>query len=268
MEIKIFDVSHGFCAYLIADNGNIMLFDCGHNERTNFRPSIYLPRSGCTAIEHLIIHNFDQDHVSDLHNLIEVLPVQLLFRNRSITPEVLTRIKQESGLITSAMQAAIDLHARYIHEEPNPPVFPNIEFECFCNSYPTFTDTNNLSLVAFMHYDGMGIIFPGDLEKAGWNELLSLPSFQNHLRRVTVFVASHHGRENGYCEEIFNYCTPKIIIISDKEVVHETQKNKYSSHAVGIPWNDGPERRYVLTTRSEGLITINKKLGAGYHITI
>jgi len=31
MEIKIFDVSHGFCALLVADNGNVALFDAGHN---------------------------------------------------------------------------------------------------------------------------------------------------------------------------------------------------------------------------------------------
>ena len=166
------------------------------------------------------------------------------------------------------MQAAIDLHADYVHEVTNPPVFPNIEFECFCNSYPTFTDTNNLSLVAFLHYDGMSIVFPGDLEKAGWQELLKLEIFQNHLSRVNIFVASHHGRENGYCEDVFNYCTPEIVIISDKEVVHETQKNKYANHAIGIPWNGGPERRYVLTTRSDGLITITKQIGSGYNITI
>lgn len=268
MEIKFFDVSHGFCAYLIADNGNVMLFDCGHNERNNFRPSNYLPQSGCTGIEHLIIHNFDQDHVSDLPNLLDVLPVQTLYRNRSITPEALTAIKQESGPITNAMQAAIDLHADYVHEVANPPTFPNIEFECFSNSHPEFTDTNDLSLVAFLHYDGMGIVFPGDLEKAGWEKLLSLEVFQNHLRRVNVFVASHHGRENGYCEEVFNYCTPDIVIISDKEVVHETQKNNYKSHTLGIPWNGGPEKRYVLTTRSDGTITIKKQIGSSYHITI
>ncbi|GAB6146784.1 ComEC/Rec2 family competence protein [Desulfocicer niacini] len=268
MEIKIFDVSHGFCAYLIADNGNIMLFDCGHNEKTDFRPSVYLPRKGCTGIEHLIIHNFDQDHVSDLHNLLRVLPIQLFFRNRSITPETLSRIKQISGPITSAMQAAIDLHAEYVHGESDPPVFPHIQFECFCNSYPTFTDTNNLSLVAFVHYDGMGIIFPGDLERAGWKELLEVPSFRDNLKKVDIFVASHHGRESGYCQEVFDYCNPDIIIISDKEIVHETQKNKYKQHAIGVPWNGGPERRYVLTTRSDGLITITKQVGLGYQISI
>ncbi|MDP8213432.1 MAG: hypothetical protein P9X22_09145 [Candidatus Zapsychrus exili] len=84
MEIKIFDVSHGFCAYLIADNGNVMLFDCGHNEGAKFYPSEYLIKNGCKGIEQLIIQNFDQDHVSDLPNLRKALPIKTFSCNRSL----------------------------------------------------------------------------------------------------------------------------------------------------------------------------------------
>jgi hypothetical protein len=55
-----------------------------------------------------------------------------------------------------------------------------------------------------------------DIEREGWLEMLKLPSFQQCLREVNVFVASHHGRENGYCEEVFQYCTPDIVVISDR----------------------------------------------------
>ncbi len=156
MKINIFDVSHGFCAYLVADNGNVMLIDCGHNEETGFRPSSYLLRSGCKGIEYLIIQNFDQDHISDLPNILQLLPVSIFYRNRSISPASLTDLKKAAGPITPQMKTAIDLHDRYIYEVASPPVLQNIEFRCFCNSYPLFTDTNNLSLVTFVHYDGMG----------------------------------------------------------------------------------------------------------------
>jgi beta-lactamase superfamily II metal-dependent hydrolase len=267
MEVKIFDVSHGFCAYLIADNGNVMLFDCGHNERTGFRPSNYLPQSGCSAIEHLIIQNFDEDHVSDLHNLLSVLPVRVFFRNRSISPEILRSIKTLAGPLTPAMRATIDLHCEYVHDVATPPEFPGIELACFCNNYPIFEDTNNLSLATFVHYDGMGIVFSGDLEKPGWRELLKSADFRMHLNRVNIFVASHHGRESGYCEEVFDHCSPDIIVISDKEIVHETQKQQYAQHALGVPWNGGPEKRYALTTRSDGMITITKSFGKVGHIS-
>ena len=38
MNFQILDVGHGFCALLTADNGNIMLFDCGHKTAPEFRP--------------------------------------------------------------------------------------------------------------------------------------------------------------------------------------------------------------------------------------
>ncbi len=268
MKVQIFDVSHGFCAYLTADNDNVMLFDCGHNERTGFRPSDYLVSHGCTGIEHLIIQNSDQDHVSDLYNIQRELPITLFFRNRSISTEQLRRLKELSGQLTLAMETYIDMHDKYVHPVTNPPVFPDIEFAQFYNSYPSFQDTNNLSLVSFIHYHSMGIIFPGDLEKEGWEALLKDPSFQSHLSRTNIFIASHHGRTNGYCEEVFKYCTPDIIIISDKEITHESQKQVYSSHASGVLWDGGPERRYVLTTRSDGMITITKRQNEGYYISI
>jgi len=177
-------------------------------------------------------------------------------------------MKESQGYITAAMQATIELHSNYIYDVVDPPDFPGLEFACFHNNYPDFVDTNNLSLVSFVHYDGMGIVFSGDIEKAGWRELLKNISFREHLSRVNIFIASHHGRESGYCAAVFNYCQPDIIVISDKEIVYETQKQQYAQHASGLLWDGGPHRRYVLTTRSDGMITIRKSIGSGYHISI
>lgn len=266
MILDIFDVTHGFCAYLIADNGNVMLFDCGHNERTGFRPSEHLSTK-CTKIERLIIQNFDQDHISDLPNLLEKIPVEVFHRNRSLSSSQLTALKQQTGSLTTAMQRTVKLHTDFIHPVTNPPEFPNIEFKAFHNNYPTFEDTNNLSVVSFINYDGVGIAFTGDIEKEGWDALLEDTEFCTHLSRTTIFIASHHGRVNGYCKEVFDYCSPEIVIISDKEIVHDTQKELYRKHASGVTWDGGPEKRYVLTTRSDGNIRITKNISEGYKIT-
>jgi beta-lactamase superfamily II metal-dependent hydrolase len=118
-------------------------------------------------------------------------------------------------------------------------------------NYPHVTDTNNLSLVLFLHCPGLSIVFPGDLEKPGWRNLLLRPDFQAHLARVNIFVASHHGRENGYLPEVFDYCHPQVIIISDESKQYETQETNYSNRASGIVWN-ATDTRKVLTTRKDG----------------
>jgi beta-lactamase superfamily II metal-dependent hydrolase len=268
VKIRIFDVACGFCAYLVADNGNNMLFDCGRNDETGFRPSTYLPANGCTAIERFFITNYDHDHVSDLSSLRAALPIAILHRNKSIAPKQLKALKEETCELSGALESMIDMMETYSSDVTNPPEYPGIEWATFCNSYPTFEDTNNLSLVTFIHYDGMGVVFPGDLENAGWKELLTRASFREHLARVNIFVASHHGRESGYCEEVFNYCNPDIVVISDGAIQYETQDVDYQQHAEGVPWNGRSESRYVLTTRCDGMITITKKVGSGYHIQI
>jgi hypothetical protein len=90
------------------------------------------------------------------------------------------------------------------------------------------------------------------MEKAGWLQLLRSPAFIQELYDVNLFVASHHGRENGYCEEVLNLC-PQIraIIISDKKMGYQTQEtvDRYRRYANGFLY--GADTRRVLTTRRD-----------------
>lgn len=131
----------------------------------------------------------------------------------------------------------------------------------FCNPYGhpdpergSFADTNNLSLVVFLHVHGLRMILPGDLEKPGWLALMRNPYFLAELGHVNVFVAGHHGRENGYCKDVFRFCAPELIVMSDGEKKHATQEmaGKYARHASGC--RIGERDRYVLTTRNDGTI--------------
>jgi beta-lactamase superfamily II metal-dependent hydrolase len=125
------------------------------------------------------------------------------------------------------------------------------------NSYSEFSDTNNISLVTFIERGSTKLIIPGDLEQDGWEALLGRQDFVTELADVNVFVASHHGRESGYCEDVFNVCSPHVIVFSDSEIVHGTQEmsQTYAQHASGVQFNG--ETRYVLSTRNDGSITWN-----------
>jgi beta-lactamase superfamily II metal-dependent hydrolase len=267
MNIKIFDVRHGFCSLIFADNNNLILIDCGSDE-PNFSPTSYLKTIGCNGIESFIISNYDEDHLSDLPSILANYHIDVLYRNDSITPSMLESMKLESGYpLSTAMQSTLDLVKKYYYPVADLPDFAGITTSVFFSRFPTFKDTNNLSIVTFIEYDGFSIVYPGDLEKTGWDKLLENSSFQTKLANVDIFVASHHGREGGYNSRVFDYCNPSIVIISDKEMLHETQKNCYTSHAKGVLWNGGPEKRYVLTTRNDGHINIDKNIGKGFCIT-
>lgn len=261
MEFRIFNVGHGFCALLVADNRNVMLFDCGHDDGIGFRPSTHLREIGCTAIERLISSNYDEDHISDLHRLARVLPIRTLCRNRSISPQSLRQLKLQGGPLSPSMETLLDMHNRYTAPVSPPLDFAGVELVTFHNPYPTFRDTNNLSLVSFVRYYDLCIIFPGDLEKPGWAELLRNPDFRHYLGQVNIFIASHHGRESGYLREVFDFCHPDIVIISDESKQYQTQETNYAEHARGLRGDNG-RMRYVLTTRRDGNITVAKSRGA------
>jgi beta-lactamase superfamily II metal-dependent hydrolase len=266
MTFTLFNVRHGFCALAIGPNGTNTLFDCGHDDETGFRPSSYLPATGVHNINRMVLGNFDMDHASDLHNLREKVTIQHFVRNQTITPEQLRLLKMQGGPISSGIKAAINMHAEYIFA--NTPIdYAGVTLTSFWNNYPEFTDTNNLSVVSFLHYGGSCICIPGDIERKGWERLLNRLDFCDNLRRVDIFVAAHHGRISGYCENVFEYCKPAVILISDKEMVYESQICDYAKHASGIGWNGSPtEKRYVMTTRCDGNMVITKEPDKGFFI--
>ena len=258
MYFKIHDVGHGFCAHLLHDNNSLMLWDCGHKSEPENRPSIFLPALGIQTVHRLIITNYDQDHISDLTNLRQAVDIKILRKNPSITSQQLRKLKEESGSISSAMESLLSMMDIYTGDVTEPPSFPNVTFETFHCVYPDdFQDTNNLSMVSFLKTPMGSFMIPGDLEKPAWEKLLKNTTFQENLRHTTVFVASHHGRTNGYCEDVFEYCSPSVVIFSDgpKQYASQEEVATYAKHATGIPFNG--ETRYVLTTRNDGNLTWN-----------
>ena len=67
----------------IHENGNVMLWDCGHNESN--RPSQFLPALGVVQVNQLFITNYDEDHISDLPNLHSIMGINTLTQNKGIS---------------------------------------------------------------------------------------------------------------------------------------------------------------------------------------
>lgn len=270
MILKIWDVQHGACAMLTHRSvqgieGRLAMIDSGHNQDTGWKPSTYirqyLKRS---VLDYLFVTNADLDHISDLNNLWrEGIAVSTFIRNRSVSPEVMKIIKEVGGELTDDIQRFLDLHANYVHpvDTPFDQNMGGITVKTFWNSTPRFYDTNNLSLVVFVKFGTFKILFPGDLEEDGWLALLEQPDFRAELAGTTVLVASHHGRENGYCGALFNYIHPRAIVMSDKAIVHDTQRmtQTYRQRVVdswpnGVSVRTTGKQRHVLTTRRDGWI--------------
>jgi len=251
MRFEILNVEHGFCAYALGHNRGAFLFDCGHG--TANRPSTYLPMQGITRIQRFFVTNYDEDHISDLPNVRQNLYIDSLMRNTSMNSSQIRSLKEKP--ISNAMNELLGMIDSFTFIGiPEQFAVPGLSVSTFYNYCSNFTDTNNLSLLTFLDIGSMSFVLGGDLERQGWLHLLQNPAVCNFLNRVDVFVASHHGRESGYCAEVFNYCKPKLIVISDGSIQYDTQRmtSTYSQHASGMIFND--YFRKVVTTRRDGNI--------------
>ncbi|PPQ20530.1 hypothetical protein CV770_03910 [Bradyrhizobium sp. AC87j1] len=245
------------------------MIDCGTNTTTGWRPGTYLRSQGITHLDQLIISNYDEDHVAGISDLLDQVNVAVLMRNASVSASDLKHLKTEDGMGPGIERLAAEISRTYIGGAPSPSEndYGDVSFTKYRNSLGTppfgFDDENNLSLVTFITCHTHKFIFPGDMEKAGWRALLLDPTFRAELSGVSVFVASHHGRENGYCEEVLNLC-PNIqaVVISDKKLGYQTQEtvDRYRNYARGFIYNG--TKRHVLTTRSDGSMTFIIEPGA------
>ncbi len=255
MELKIFDVEHGACALLTCDDGMRMMIDCGHNGTTGWRPGTYLRQQGVNNLDLLVITNYDEDHVSGLPDLREHVTIGRLWRNKSVTPDILRDLKSEDGM-GNGIEELVKMATNYT-ADGGPFDLQGVERQAFHLNYPEFDEENNLSFVIHLRLNGIGFLFPGDLETKGWDTLLARnEKFRAAVADTEVLIASHHGRENGVCQDMFvKYgCKPYWVVISDKGYQYDTQETVpfYSLRAKGASFRG--EERKVLTTRNDGRI--------------
>jgi len=258
MEVRIFDVEHGGCALVSTDNAKHILIDAGHNTSTGWRPSDYLPQMGIDTLERLVITNMDEDHASDLHNLRNRVAIGAIYRNPTVSGQDIRLLKGQDG-IGPGIDALANILNTYTYAVAPFPDLGGLSIDMYWNSYPAdFDDENNLSAVCILRCHDAVICFPGDLEVAGWERLLLRQDFRNAMADVNVLVASHHGRENGCCQKLYDGgWKPLITIISDSGIQYASQETIawYRSRTQGITLNG--EFRRVLTTRRDGRIQIN-----------
>lgn len=254
--LQIFNVKMGACALLVCDDGSTMLIDAGSNADTGWEPGTYLRRRGIKHLNFLAITNYDEDHVSGLPNLHSNVSVGYLLRNPTVDGAAMKLLKSTKGI-----GAGMKLLSDKVDAVPagEPPQFP-IPWLTVWNSYPFFKDENDLSMALHLSINGVGFLFPGDLEGPGWTNLLAnSEQFRNMVKATDVLVASHHGRASGLHFDLFDKyaCKPKLVVISDDYHQYDTQATcaYYGSKCSGIDGFRGGDKRFVLTTRSDGDIT-------------
>jgi beta-lactamase superfamily II metal-dependent hydrolase len=251
-----------------------MMVDCGFRLDPGWFPSVAFQGQ---SIELLVFGNLDEDHVEDLPYVWRGVRLGSIFSNPTVSAAALAAIKREHGMADGVRHVHTILQQHGAGLIGRRSDLGSVRAWAYWNRYGLdFTDTNNLSLAVFVRYGAFTILFAGDLEAAGWRALLRVPGFVADLASTNVFVASHHGRENGCCEEVFEACRPGVFVISDEEHRYDSQDTTdwYRRRAQGVPDLRlapdpilGHPRRYVLTTRRDGRLSIHVSPDGRFLIT-
>lgn len=273
--LQIFDVDHGQCALLTLPSPigkRHVLIDCGHSVDFHGRPwypGEHLQSMGITYIDLLVCTNYDEDHASGYPDLARRdIGIGCILGNPTVSPETIVRLKTEDGMGDGIRALAAALAVRKaMNWAQIPPTIPGLDLVWAWNPYPYFDDENNLSLVLLLRVHGFCFMFPGDMETAGFENMLrTCPAFRQRLPGIHVLVAAHHGRTNGICPAMFDVygCKPQIVVISDDYKQYDTQETTayYARKARGITWFRNQGARYVLTTRSDGEIIFSFQSGS------
>jgi len=258
MRIEIFDVGHGQCAVVTAPNGRRAMLDCGDRwgDDRFWTPSLHFFQQ---AIDVLALTNLDEDHLRDFSNVMKDCKVPSILSNPTVGPREFALLKKD-GMGPGAEAVATWL-AQLKNPLPGPqPDFGHVQIRWYCPPFIPGTEnkTNNLSLAVIAQFGPFKILFAGDLEEAGWRCLLAMPAFRLDVQNLTVFVASHHGRESGCSTELFDLFSPQLVIISDDERQYDSQDTDdwYRARCTGAVFKTH-ERRYVATTRKDGSMRID-----------
>lgn len=127
---------------------------------------------------------------------------------------------------------------------------------------------NEHSLVTFLFYAGHTILLSGDNGPSSWQYLLNNHYFRDDLRKVNIFLASHHGRRSGHYDQIFKFFKPKITIISDGRSQETSITDIYNSQTIGWWIQNQHKKRKCLTTRYDGAIYVKIKKNSARNSSI
>lgn len=266
MRIILFDVEHGFCAFIRAPTGHTILIDCGKGP--DFSPTEYLVRNElCVPLTKLIVSHAHEDHIEDFPRVTARLtPTMLLALNLNWN-----LIKQQSGTSShESLDAYITGKIATFSGGAVPDPHYGMSLQSFWidpNRAQKISGSlnsamNNCSIVTVASFTGTKyapkFVFGGDMEEEGWNELLATsPAFKAAVAGTWFYFASHHGHSSGFSTKLFDAMGKPCLNLISVRHNDESRDSRYSSDEFSIGWYVGGEERKMLSTTCDGSIFID-----------
>lgn len=116
-------------------------------------------------------------------------------------------------------------------------------------------NSNNLSYVLLVKYQGINVILGGDAEKEVWG---SIASTYGQGLKCDVLKASHHGRDNGYHPDAVKFMSPDYTIVSVGKKPDTDASNKYRQFSKNV-WSTRWKGNISIVVDDQGKGTITSQ---------
>jgi competence protein ComEC len=207
LRVTFLAVGHGGCTVIETPDGRTLLYDAGTlagPEVTQRQIAPYLWERGIRRIDEVFLSHADLDHFNGLPALAERFSIGQVtctptFAKKE-TPGVAATLAalEQRGIPLRVVDAGCRLHAgAVVFEVLHPPAEMREGTE------------NERSLVLLIRHAEHTILLTGDLEKAGLERVLALPS-----PHPDVLMAPHHGSRFANIPALAEWARPQVVISS------------------------------------------------------
>lgn len=217
LRCTVVAVGHGTSVILELPEGEVMVYDAGslgHGGRAAEQIAGCLKSLGHHHIDHLILSHADADHYNAVPSLLQRVGI----REISVTPCMYHSASTSLGeLWEEARNRAIPVQRVGTGSRIGPPasacqlriLHPS---QAFSEGPSLGASDNERSLVLSVRFRGRHLLFPGDLEGAGMQQLLQTPA-----QDADVVMAPHHGSLHQDPSPFFRWCTPQWVVVSSRQ---------------------------------------------------
>lgn len=264
LQMAFWDVQHGDAAFVKTPDGTTIVHDLGMgslgDDEQRFSPLRHLKRNLIGSLDQLIVTHPHKDHIDDIRNIGTLLP-KVFIRPTHITRDaILDDVStRDRDLFQTYLSMDEHYHGPITKHQTSQATDCGVTIRTFHPKDPSQSNLNNHSLVTVISYAHSSIVLTGDNESPSWNYLLQNPDFRSAIEDADILVAPHHGRRVGYHPELFDYCSPKLTIISDGRYRTTSATSRYTRVSEG--WkvhkrSGGTEVRSTVTTRQDGVVIV------------
>lgn len=211
LKITMLDVGQGDGIVIEQKQGGVYLVDGGSTDVTQvgkYRIFPFLKAEGIFKVQGIFISHMDADHISGIKELLEYHAQGELQIERVYLPDIGEKDDTYIAMEEKIRQHNIELVylSRGMKLEQK-----GLEIQLLQPiSKEIYQDRNEYSMVFRLAYNDFSMLFTGDVEGKGEEEMLQ----SEQLKKTTILKAAHHGSEYTMCEEVLTQIQPMFTWIS------------------------------------------------------